>query len=56
MLFNVINGFEYMKDTQIAVCQRTTNTRYKLVQARLKVYENYFFPDTVQLGTVYPIM
>ena len=54
MLFDIINGFKYMKDTQIPVRQRTANTRYKLVHARLKVYEISFFPYTIQLWNSLP--
>ena len=43
-----------MKDTQIPVRQRATNTRYKPVHARLKVYENSFFPHTIQLWNSLP--
>ena len=46
--------FRVICPSQIPVRQRTANTRYKLVHARLKVYEISFFPYAIQLWNSLP--
>ena len=49
MLFDITNGFKYMDKALLPIRQRTLNVKYKLIHAKLKVYENSFFPYTIRL-------
>ena len=49
MLFDCVNGFKYMEKSLLPTRQRTTNVKYNLIHAKLKVYENSFFPYTIRL-------
>ena len=49
MIFDITNGFKYMDKALLPILQRTLNIKYKLIHAKLKVYENSFFPYTIRL-------
>ena len=48
-VFDCVNGFKYMEKSLLPIRQRTTNVKYNLIHAKLKVYENSFFPYTIRL-------
>ena len=49
MLFDSVNGFKYIENSLLPKRQRTNNVKYNLIHAKLKVYENSFFPYTIKL-------
>ena len=48
-LFDITDRFKYMDKALLPIRQRTINIKYKLIYAKLKVYENSFFPYTIRL-------
>lgn len=49
MLFDCENGFKYIDKSSLPTRQRTANVKFNLIHAKLKVYENSFFPSTIRL-------
>ena len=55
LLFDVQNESKYLDTTAKPERQRSRNVKYKRFNARLKVYENSFFPHIIDSWNKLPL-
>ena len=54
LLFDISNNLKFVEDKIKPTRQRCTNIRYQRQHARVKVYENSYFPFTIELWNKLP--
>ena len=54
MLFDILNNTKFMDQESKPMLQRSRNTKFKCIHARLNVYANSFFPFTIGLWNNLP--